>query len=66
MSCCTKYIKSPLVSFLAGIALGAGSTYYYTQYYTQNTQTKDKKIQQTPNSQSHPTNSQPSGKVIIV
>ena len=59
MSCCTKYIKSPLISFLAGIALGAGSTYYYY------TQTKDK-LPVTNTQNVTPVTNTPSGKVIIV
>ena len=35
MSCITKYLKNPIVSLLTGIALGAGSTYYYNYYKNQ-------------------------------
>lgn len=65
MSCFTKYISHPVVSFLAGVAVGVGSTYYYNNYTTQTTTQGNEKHCENK-SEKNEKDDKVSGKVITV
>ena len=62
MSSFTKYLKNPVVIFLAGAAVGAASTYYYNQRTTKEKNETDSTNEPNKGRDGHVQ----SGKLIIV